>query len=134
MNIIKVLVFVLFCVPAVAEEQQAEAAAPVVKTILQEQLAVWPKGEAIVTTLDLPANFQFTDHYHPGEEILYVLHGDGWIIYKDDEDVYLVAGQSARIAAGKVHSGSSGQHGLKAIIFRVHPSGEPIRVEVPAAP
>lgn len=95
---------------------------------------MWPDGEAIVTTLELPANFKFSEHYHPGEEILYVLEGDGWILNADDPDVYLAAGQSARIPAGRIHSGTSGEQGLKAVIFRVHPQGQPLRIEVTEEP
>ena len=134
MNIFKALLLLSICACAVAQEPMDEPAAPVVTTILTEELTVWPEGEAIVTTLDLPANFSFSEHYHPGEEILYVLEGDGNIVYRDQPNVHLSAGQAARIPAGMIHSGNSGEHGLKAVIFRVHPKGEPIRIEVADSP
>jgi len=111
-----------------------EAKAPVIETILHEQLAVWPDGEAIVTTLDLPGNFRLSELYHPGEEILYLMEGEGWIHFPDRPDVHLIAGQSARIPARQVHSGSSGAEGLRAVVFRVHVSGEPVRVDVAKTP
>ena len=134
MNTFRALALVPLCACAFAQEPQPAPATPEVTTILQEQLAVWPDGEAIVTILDLPANFSFAGHYHPGEEILYILEGDGWVRYPDDPDIYVSAGVSARIPAGKIHSGSSGEQGLRAVIFRVHPSGEPIRIEVADSP
>jgi quercetin dioxygenase-like cupin family protein len=84
MNILKFIVFALLPLTTLADEPQPVSEnTPVVATILQEQLAVWPDGEAIVTTLELPANFRFSDHYHPGEEVLYILEGEGWIHYPD---------------------------------------------------
>ena len=131
MNILKFVVLAFLPLTAVAAEPQAVSEnTPVVTTILQEQLAVWPDGEAIVTTLELPANFRFSDHYHPGEEVLYILEGEGWIHYPDQPDVELTAGDAARIPAGQVHSGSTGDAGLKAVIFRVHVRGQPVRIDV----
>ena len=107
---------------------------PVVETVLREQLEVWPAGEAIVTRLELPANFSLSRHYHPGEEIIYAIEGDGWIHYPDKPDVHVSAGESARIPARQIHSGSAGEKGLRAIIFRVHVKGEPVRVDVTDSP
>ena len=112
------------------ENEGAEAAGPVILTVLHEQLAVWPDGEAIVTRLELPGNFKLSEHYHPGEEILYVIEGDAWIHFPDRPDVRLLAGESARIPARQVHSGSAGEQGLQAVIFRVHVKGQPVRIDV----
>lgn len=81
-----------------------------VSTMLHEQLAEWPAGEAIVTRMELPANFKLGDHYHPGEEILYVMEGQARIHFPDRPDIRLYSGESARIPARQVHSGSAGPH------------------------
>ena len=137
MNISKIVIL-LFLLPGVAgitpvfavDSEEAEATEPVISTVLREQMAVWPDGEAIVTRLELPGNFKLGEHYHPGEEILYVIKGEGWIHFPDKPDVQLFSGEAARIPARQVHSGSAGEEGLQAIVFRVHVKGQPVRIDV----
>jgi len=131
---ILVLIYLVVTSGLSAGEDGGDSTPPLVASILRESLTVWPEGEAIVTRLGLPANFQLSLHYHPGDEILYVIEGEGWIHYPDKPDVRLSAGQAARIPAGQHHRGSTGPAGLSALVVRVHPVGEPERIDVSAIP
>jgi quercetin dioxygenase-like cupin family protein len=75
----------------------------------------------------MPAGTTLPKHTHPGDEFIYVLEGSGVLWRKGMEDVTLQPGDVAKIDTGLVHTAITTTEPMKALVFRVHPKGQPER-------
>ena len=123
----------LFCAPLTALAQ-AEAtpaqAAVAAETLLREAIEGVPDKEVIVSRVSFPAHTQLPWHWHPGEEFIYVLEGSATIWQEGKEDISGGAGDLIKIPLKQVHTGMTGEEGVRVIVFRVHEEGKPERVKV----
>ena len=86
--------------------------------------------ELIISRVELAPNTELPPHWHPGEEIGYVLEGDMILEQKGQGGVIVRAGQIIKIPYKQIHSGASRDDGAKLLVIRVHDKGEPERVPV----
>ena len=108
----------------------AEEASPPAVTadnLLRETIDGIEGKEVIVSRVSFPPQIELPWHWHPGEEIFYVIEGSVTLKRRGQPDVVTVRGDSQKIAPGVIHSGESGKEGAELVIFRVHASGEPER-------
>lgn len=97
------------------------------ETLMRSELEDVDGTEVIVSLVSVPPAGKLASHYHPGEEFVYVLEGSGTISLKDKPDVHLQAGDVFKVPLDHIHSATSGDAGMKALVFRVHRTGEPER-------
>lgn len=102
----------------------------IAKELLKSQLEIWEDGEVIISYVEVPAGYELKKHYHPGEEFAYVIEGSGTAWFEDMPDVVVNKGEIVKIPLKAVHTMIPGPDGIKALIFRVHKKGEPLRINV----
>ena len=98
-----------------------------VEDLLRTTLDVWKDGEVLVTRFELPEGHSSKKHSHPGEGFLYVIEGSMTMFYEDGRELSAGAGELMKIPMGEVHKARPSSKGVKGIIFRGHPKGEPER-------
>jgi len=86
--------------------------------------------EVIVSDVLLPPDATLPPHTHPGQEYVYVIEGE--VLHREDgkPDTLYKAGDRFVIEAGAVHSPQNTSTPARAIVFRLHPEGEPARTIV----
>jgi quercetin dioxygenase-like cupin family protein len=83
----------------------ARAQAPGIKrTDLQRHDLSAPGREVIQTIVEIPPGVPFAKHWHPGEEIIYVLRGSLQYQIEDKPPMTLKAGDVLFIPARTVHA------------------------------
>jgi len=97
------------------------------ENLLRELIAGADGKEIIVSRASFPPRVELPWHWHPGEEIFYVIEGSVTLKRRGQPDIVTVRGDSKKIAPGVIHSGESGEEGAELVIFRVHASGKPER-------
>ncbi len=116
------------------ESQEKETPAKIEKlkleNLLRAELELVEGAEVIVSYIEVPGNFELPKHWHPGEEFVYVLEGEGIAWQKDKPDVVLKKGDVFKIPLKQIHTAKTGDSGFKALVFRVHETGQPDRVPV----
>ncbi|MEJ2194999.1 MAG: cupin domain-containing protein [Ignavibacteriaceae bacterium] len=100
------------------------------KELLNTQLDVWKDGQVIVNYIEAPAGYEMKRHYHPGEEIAYIIEGSGTTWFEDKPEVVVSKGDIIKIPFKAVHTFIPGPDGVKVLVFRLHKKGEPIRIIV----
>jgi len=115
--------------PIVADDH-ADAPMPKLATLLRAGLEAVEGTEVIMSLVEIPAGMTLPTHYHPGEEFIYVLEGSGVIRLDGEDDIPLAAGDVFKVPLRKVHTAVTTEHAMKAVVFRVHPEGEPERIPV----
>lgn len=87
--------------------------------------------EVLISDVLIPAGASVPNHYHPGEEFVYVIEGSA--IHRQDgqEDRLYSAGEGLVIPPDTQHAPKGGPNGARAIVFRVHRDGKPERILVP---
>lgn len=116
--------------PGPAQELPASEVppAPALQSLLRQSLAVAEGLEVIVSRVQVPPHTALPRHWHPGEEIGYVLEGEITLVMDGAEDTTQAAGEAVVIPARVVHTGVTGALGSTLLVIRVHPEGEPERV------
>lgn len=97
-------------------------------TILTGSISVADGLEAIVQDALFAPNAELPAHYHPGEEVLYMIEGTVELMSNGKDSLTLRAGDAHVIPAGLVHRATAGPLGARAVIFRAHPKGEEVRI------
>lgn len=110
--------------------QTVDNPAPKLTDLLRTELESWDGGEVIVSTVEAPPNTNLPIHYHNGEEFIYVLEGSAVVWQKDKPEIVLNAGDVFKIPYKQVHTAITRESSVKAIVFRVHEKGKPVRVPV----
>ena len=86
--------------------------------------------EGIIADVTIEPNAAMPIHQHPGDEFLYMLSGSVELAMENRAPLTLTAGQAFQIPAGTIHSPKAGPEGARAIVFRVHPEGQPVTVPI----
>lgn len=94
-----ILGIIAFLIP-----NQIAAQTGIKRTNLQQHDLSVAGRETVQARIDFDAHSAFGKHYHPGEEIIYVLEGSLEYQINDDKPVTLKAGEVLFIPAGVVHS------------------------------
>ena len=101
-----------------------------VNNIMTSQLELVEGTEVIVSRVDIPANTTLPKHWHPGEEFIYFMEGSGVMWQKDKADIPVEAGEVFQVPLKQIHTLTTGDSGAKVVVFRVHETGQPVRVNV----
>ncbi len=86
--------------------------------------------EMVVSYVEIPANTILPKHWHPGEEFVYVLEGMEILWQQDKPDVHLKKGDVYKVPLKHVHTAKTREEGVTLLVFRVHETGQPVRVNV----
>jgi len=98
--------------------------------LLRTDLVSIEGKEGLLQLVELEPGINGKTHYHPGEEIAYLLEGSLYIGLEGKPDVTLGPGDAFYIQSEQVHFGKTTAKAAKILVFRVHPKGQPITVEV----
>ncbi|MBO9584971.1 MAG: cupin domain-containing protein [Flavobacterium sp.] len=96
---IVILGIIAFLVP-----NQLAAQTGVKRTDLQKHDLSTPGKEMVQARIDFKAHSSFGKHFHPGEEVIYVVEGTLEYQIEGEKPVTLKAGEVLFIPAGVVHS------------------------------
>jgi len=94
-----ILGIIAFLIP-----NQIAAQTGVKRTDLQKHDLSTPGKEMVQARIDFAAHSAFGSHYHPGEEVIYVIEGTLEYQVEGEKPVTLKAGEVLFIPAGVVHS------------------------------
>ncbi|TPG40767.1 cupin domain-containing protein [Flavobacterium pectinovorum] len=99
LSAIAILLFMAFASNSASAQQSG-----IKRTDLQKHDLSIPGKEAVQVKIDFDAHTAFGKHFHPGEEIIYVLDGTLEYEVEGQGTVTLKAGEVLFIPAGIVHS------------------------------
>lgn len=88
--------------------------------------------EGVVLLVELAPGAAAGKHYHPGNEVNYILEGSGVLEIEGKPPITLQVGTTSYIPAGDVHNvrSTSATDPLKLLVFWVAEKGQPIAVPV----
>ena len=92
---------------------------------LAEQIA--PGRDVVISSVESPPNMIGKWHWHPSETFHYYLAGRVEIEFRDGSTIVGVPGRVNHVPYGAWHRATTGEEGVRLIIFRVHQTGEPVR-------
>jgi len=95
------------------------------ETSLADELA--PGREVIISVVEIPPYTTMERHWHPGEEFQYYLEGDAEVTVEGEPPIHAVPGAVGHVPYRKWHTARTGAQGAKAVVFRVHEAGQPVR-------
>ena len=121
------LVVSAFLPGSVHADEHAAGASLVAESLLRDTIQGVEGKEIIVSRVSFPPHTQLPWHWHPGEEVFYVIEGSVTLKRRGQPDVFSTAGDAQKIAPEVVHAGETGEVGAELVIFRVHAAGEPER-------
>ncbi len=94
-------------------------------TVLSKtELTAVDDKEVLVVQAEVPPHFTGTGHYHPGDEMVYILEGSITFELEGKPDLTLRAGESGYIPAHQVHFGKTGNEAAKFLSFQIQRTGE----------
>lgn len=103
---------------------------PEIRDVLSSALESADGLEVIVSHVALPPSVTLPKHWHPGEEIAYILQGSVTLMLEGENEREFSAGEVGIVPLKKVHTARSGDKGATIIVFRVHEQGQPGRIPV----
>ncbi len=101
-----------------------------IDNIMTSQLELVEGTEVVVSHVEIPANTTLPKHWHPGEEFIYVLEGSAVLWQQDKSDTHLKKGDVFKVSLKQIHTAKTGEEGATILVFRVHETGQPVRVNV----
>lgn len=101
-----------------------------IDNILTSQLELVKGTEVVVSFVEIPPNTSSPNHWHPGEEFIYVLEGSEIIWQKDKPDTPMKKGDVFKVPLRQIHTAITGEEGATLLVFRVHETGQPVRINV----
>lgn len=115
-------------IAAAGFSQGALAQAPGIKRdIVKKSDVSIPGHEAVVARVEVAPGVLAGRHTHPGEEISYVVEGDGEVLFDGEPPLKVKAGDAFVIPAGKVHDAkNTGSGPFKLIGVYVVEKGKPL--------
>ena len=113
-----------------AEHQPSVAQVPGATEALRTTLEAHDGLDLIVTDLVIPPDGASPRHYHPGEELVYMIEGSAIHVEDGQPDRLVTAGEAVVIPRGAVHAPRGGPLGARSILVHVVPAGEEVRVLV----
>jgi len=97
------------------------------RTVIQKADVSVPGREAVVAKVELDAGVAAGRHTHPGDEISYVMEGEGELRVDGEDPRRVKAGESFVIPAGTVHDAINvGGGPLKLVGVYVVEKGKPL--------
>ena len=136
---VTVLSVIVFNFSGKAEQKESEKKVDIlsgtieglkINNILTSQLELVEGTEVVVSHVEIPANTALPKHWHPGEEFIYVLEGSILIWQKDKSDTQLNKGDVFKVNLKQIHTGKTSEEGATILVFRVHETGKPLRINV----
>lgn len=122
MKVPKLILIVMFA--AVAAQAQAGT---IRRTVIQKSDVSVPGREAVVAKVELDEGVAAGRHSHPGDEISYVLEGEGELLIDGEDPRRVKAGESFVIPAGTVHDAvNTGKGTMKLVGVYVVDKGKPL--------
>lgn len=103
---------------------------PEIKNLMTSMLEGAEGLEVIVSHVALPPNVTLPRHWHPGEEIAYVVQGSVTLMLDGESEKEISQGGTGVVPLKHIHTARSGDKGATIIVFRVHEQGKPGRVLV----
>ena len=101
------------------------------RTVIQKGEVSVPGREAVVARVELDKGATAGRHSHPGDEIGYVMEGEGALLVDGEDPRRLKAGDSYIIPAGVVHDAANvGAGTLKVVGVFVVEKGKPLATAV----
>jgi quercetin dioxygenase-like cupin family protein len=97
------------------------------RTVVTKQDVAAPGREAVVARVELEPGAVAGRHTHPGDEISYVLEGEGELLIEGEDPRRVKAGEAFVIPAGKVHDARNvGGTVMKLVGVYVVDKGKPL--------
>jgi quercetin dioxygenase-like cupin family protein len=101
-----------------------------VDNILTDQLELVEGVEVVVSHIVMPPNTELPKHWHHGEEFAYLIDGSVILWQEGKEEILFKKGDAAKIPLKQVHTARTTESSATILVFRVHESGQPVRVLV----
>lgn len=101
-----------------------------VDNILTSQLELVEGVEVVVSHIVMPPNTELPKHWHHGEEFAYLIDGSLILWQEGEEEIIFKKGDVGKIPLKQVHSARTADSPATVLVFRVHQSGQPVRVLV----
>lgn len=122
------------CLPLILSAGAAPAQPPAARrTVLQRADVAAAGHEAVVMRVDIDPGVALGRHTHPGDEISYVLEGEGELLIDGEAPRTVKAGEAFVIPAGKIHAArNSGAAVLRVVAAYVVEKGKPLATPAPA--
>jgi|GEM_PF-456982 len=100
-----------------------------VETLLQRVLSeeFMPDREILIDLVEIPPHTTLPRHRHPGEEFHYYLEGEMEIHIDGEKTIVGKPGGIGHVPYNRLHTAVTKDKGGKALVFRVHKEGEPVR-------
>jgi quercetin dioxygenase-like cupin family protein len=92
-------------------------------TLLKTELTATEGKQIVVLLAEVPPDDTGSGHYHPGDEVVYILEGSVTFTLDGKPDVTLKAGEACHIPAKQVHFGKTGSDGVKFLSIQVEKTG-----------
>jgi quercetin dioxygenase-like cupin family protein len=122
MKLQQLILIVMFA--TVATQTQAGT---IRRTVIQKADVSVPGREAVVAKVELDEGVAAGRHSHPGDEISYVLEGEGELLIDGEDPRRVKAGESFVIPAGTVHDAvNTGKGTMKLVGVYVVDKGKPL--------
>jgi quercetin dioxygenase-like cupin family protein len=97
-------------------------------TILTKTELTGTRGKEILVILnEVAPDSTGSRHYHPGDEVVYILEGSITFTLDGKPDVTLKAGETCHIPAKQVHFGKTASASVKFLSIQVQETGTPRR-------
>jgi len=101
-----------------------------VQPLINSQITGVAGHKALVERVTIPPKSEIAAHYHLNEEFLAIIKGSAIMRIEGEEDKILSAGMVIVIPARAVHLAVNlTTEPAEAMVFRVHPNGQPVRFE-----
>lgn len=100
-----------------------------VKNLLLQQLSeeLASDREVLIDLVEIPPHTTLERHWHPGEEFHYYLEGEVEIAIDGQESIMGTPGTVGHVPYKSMHTAITKDKGARALVFRVHKKGEPVR-------
>jgi len=117
------LILIVMFTAAAAQTQ----AGTIRRAVIQKADVSVPGREAVVAKVELDEGVAAGRHSHPGDEISYVLEGEGELLIDGEDPRRVKAGESFIIPAGTVHDAvNTGKGTMKLVGVYVVDKGKPL--------
>jgi quercetin dioxygenase-like cupin family protein len=102
------------------------------RTIVHKADVSVPGREAVITRVEIAPNGRAGRHTHPGDEITYVLEGEGEILIESQPALKIKAGDGFVVPGGAKHDArNTGVGTLKLVAMYVVEKGKPLATPAP---
>ena len=102
------------------------------RTILQHADITAPEGEAVMAHVEIAPGVWAGRHTHPGEEMAYVIEGEGELLVEGQNPRKVKGGDSFVVPAGLKHDlHNTGTQTFKVVAFYLVEKGKPLATPAP---